>query len=108
MNLTNNGKIVLTVIFLLLILIAASLSNKSNKKANNVLNAKYISDISFSSNDYALNNLLTLLPQKIYIHLANSYEDEFINTLKLIFNDRIFICKDCDICRLYSINTIEK
>ena len=71
---------------------------------NSVLNAKYISDISFSSNDYALNNLLTLLPKKIYIHLANRCEDDFINTLKLIFNDRIFICKDCDICRIYSIS----
>ncbi len=75
---------------------------------NTVLNAKYISDISFSSNDYALNNLLTLLPKTIYIHLVDSYEDEFINTLKLIFGNRICICKDCDICKLYSIEKMTK
>lgn len=68
---------------------------------NTVLDSKYVSDISFSSNDYTLNALLTLLPQKIYIHLVDSYEDEFINTLKLIFNDRVYICNDCSICRAY-------
>lgn len=72
-----------------------------------VFEAKYLSDISFSSNDYALNTLLTLLPQKIYIHLINSTEDEFINTIKLIFDDRVFLCKDCDICKLYKSNNLK-
>lgn len=75
---------------------------------DNILDTKYISDISFSSNDYALNTLLTLLPQKICIHLVNSKEDEFINTLKSIFNNRIFICKDCDICKVYTLQEIQK
>ena len=75
---------------------------------NTALDTKYISDISFSSNDYALNNLLTLLPKKIYVHLINCNEDEFINTLKLIFGNRICICKDCDICKLYSLEKINK
>lgn len=63
--------------------------------------AKFLCDVSFSSNDFALNTLLTLLPSKLYIHLIDS-EDEFINTLKLIFDDRIFICNDCNICKIYS------
>lgn len=71
---------------------------------DHLFEAKYLSDISFSSNDYALNTLLTLLPQKINIHLINSNEDEFINTLKLIFDNRIYICKDCDICKVYKEN----
>ena len=75
---------------------------------NNVLDTKYISDITFSSNDYALNSLLTLLPKKIFIHLVNSPEDEFINTLKLIFDNRIYICKDCDICKVYNLNAIHE
>lgn len=66
-----------------------------------LFDAKYLSDISFSSNDYSLNALLNLLPKKLYIHLANNYEDEFINTLKLIFENRVTICNDCDICRIY-------
>ena len=68
----------------------------------NIYNAKYLSDISFSSNDVALNTLLTLLPKKLEIHLIDE-EDEFINTLKLIFQDRIAICRDCNICKTYKL-----
>lgn len=69
----------------------------------NLFNAKYLSDISFSSNDYCLNTLLNILPQKLYIHLVNGYEDEFITTLKLIFDKRASICTDCDICHVYRL-----
>lgn len=68
--------------------------------SDNIYNAKYLSDISFSSNDLALNTLLTLLPKKIEIHLIDE-EDEFINTIKLIFEGRVSLCKDCNICRTY-------
>ncbi len=33
---------------------------------DSILNAKYLSDITFSSNDFALNSLLSLLPEKLY------------------------------------------
>lgn len=56
-------------------------------------NAKYLSDITFSDNDYALNTLLSIVPRKIYVHLVDNNIDEFIETLKLIFEDRIVICK---------------
>lgn len=72
---------------------------------DNILNAKYLSDISFSSNDYALNTLLTILPSKITIHLIDNYSDEFIDTLKLIFENRIKICNDCNICSVYKLNS---
>ena len=75
---------------------------------NTILDSKYVSDISFSSNDYTLNALLTLLPQKIYIHLIDNIEDEFINTLKLVFGDRIIICNDCNICTAYRITEVSK
>ena len=71
---------------------------------DNILKAKFLSDISFSSNDYTLNTLLNLLPKKIHIHLANNHIDEFINTLKLIFENRIQICTECDICKSYKIS----
>ena len=70
--------------------------------SENIYNAKYLSDISFSSNDFALNTLLCLLPKRIEIHLIDD-EDEFINTLMLIFEGRVTICKDCDICKTYKI-----
>lgn len=63
---------------------------------------KYLSDISFTQNDFILNALLKLLPKKIYLHLI-SEEDEFIETLKLIFEDRIFICKHCSLCTKHKI-----
>lgn len=70
--------------------------------SDNIFNAKYLSDITFSSNDYALNTLLSIVPKKLEIHLIDA-EDEFINTLKLIFEDRIYICKDCNICKTYKM-----
>ena len=66
------------------------------------LNAKYLSDVTFSNNDYVLNTLLNLLPKKIYLHLASPLSNlEFINTLQLIFENRIELCHDCNICNLY-------
>ena len=76
--------------------------------SNNNLNAKFLSDISFSNNDYTLNTLLTMLPKEIYIHLIDNYIDDFINTLIAIFENRVHICTDCDICNLYKHSTITK
>ena len=75
---------------------------------DSILNSKYLSDITFSSNDYTLNALLTLLPQKIYIHLVDGIQDEFINTLKLVFDDRIYLCNDCNICKVYRLEKIHR
>ena len=68
---------------------------------------RVISDITFSSNDLALNTLLNLLPHKITIHLVDGFQDEFIETLKLIFQDKITICEDCDICNMYRYTKIK-
>lgn len=68
---------------------------------DNFKKARYISDISFSSNDLALNTLLNLVPKAITIHLVDGYPDEFINTLKLIFQENVKICEECDICSVY-------
>lgn len=76
-------------------------SSKNNIEfSDDLINNKYLSDISFSSNDLALNSLLTLLPKKLYIHILDK-EDDFINTLKLIFDNRVYICNDCDLCNVY-------
>lgn len=84
----------------------------SNKEIINVshdnLKSKYLSDISFSNNDYTLNALLTLLPKDIYIHLLVPYIDDFINTLQNIFKNRIHICTNCNICNIYKKNTNPK
>ena len=72
-----------------------------------ILKAKYLSDISFSSNDYALNTLLNILPQKITIHLVDNKQDEFINTLQLIFENKITLCNNCKICNIYKLKNNE-
>lgn len=74
---------------------------------DNLTKAKYISDISFSSNDLALNTLLNLLPKKITVHLIDGYQDEFIHTLQLIFQDKVIICEDCNICSMYRYQKIK-
>lgn len=76
--------------------------------SDDIFKAKYLSDITFSSNDYALNTLLTLIPKKIYIHLINNCIDEFIHTLGLIFENRVEICTDCNICKIYKNNKLNK
>lgn len=68
----------------------------------NALKAKYLSDVSFSNNDYVLNTLLNLLPEKIHLHITSGSSNlEFINTLQLIFENHIEVCTDCNICNLY-------
>lgn len=74
----------------------------------NLLNAKYLSDISFSSCDMVLNTLLNLVPNKLYIHLINDNVDEFITTLGLIFDGRIHICRECSICKIYKSHLKQK
>ena len=64
--------------------------------------SEYLSDISFSQNDYALNTLIGKLPQEIYIHLI-SPKDEYIETLELIFGNKIHICTGCAICSAYKL-----
>lgn len=75
----------------------------SIKVDKNILDTKFLSDISFSENDYVLNTILNLLPEKIFLHIpkSNNNQLEFLNTLKLIFENRITICNDCNICHLY-------
>ncbi len=77
----------------------------NNKKVirtdDKIFSDKYLPDISFSNNDYVLNTILNLIPKKLIIHMIDSKEDEFINTLKLIFGNRCEICSDCIICDLY-------
>ena len=74
---------------------------------SDIFNAKYLSDISFSSNDFTLNSLLNLIPKKIYIHLIDNKIDEFIQTLELVFENRINLCTDCNICEFYKNSSID-
>ena len=73
-------------------------------QSNDIFDTKFLSDITFSKNDYILNTILSLIPNKIYIHLIDNNIDEFINTLLLIFENKVEICTDCNICNLYKIN----
>ncbi len=75
------------------------------KNSTDIPKAKFLSDISFSTNDYTLNSLLNLLPSKIYIHLIDNCIDEFIKTLCLIFEQKVSICTECNICALYRKNS---
>lgn len=76
------------------------LDNQQNVITNASNSQVYLSDISFSSNDFILNSLISLLPQNLYIHL-NTPEDNFITFLKLVFCNKVHICNTCNICSEY-------
>lgn len=61
---------------------------------------KYLSDISFSTNDFILNSILALMPEKLIIH-RHCDEDNFVSFLKSIFQDRCEICSGCTTCYQY-------
>lgn len=81
---------------------AILLDENINVIEQEMFSSDYMSDISFSSNDYALNTLIGKLPQTIHLHLI-SPKDEFINTLELIFGEKIKICDGCEICNAYKL-----
>ena len=61
---------------------------------------KYLSDISFSNNDFILNSILSILPKKLIIHTCS--DDNFIQFLQSIFEDRCQLCSGCKICVQYN------
>lgn len=81
------------------------LDDSKNIIANTCDSQIYLSDISFSSNDFILNSLLNLLPKKIFIHLG-TIEDNFIKFIKLVFKDRYILCNNCTVCSQYFSNSI--
>jgi len=66
---------------------------------------RYLSDITFCNNDYFLSTLLHISPQKLIIH-CNEEDNDFVNTLKLIFLGRVECCSECNICSLFVNNNI--
>ena len=81
---------------------ALLLSQDGNIIALDKFDSKYLSDISFSNNDYVLNTLVGIIPSKIYLHLV-SPKDNFIKTIELIFGDRVKYCQGCQLCSAYEI-----
>ena len=81
---------------------AILLSEDGNLIDLDVFDSKYLSDISFSNNDYVLNTLVGLIPNRIILHLI-SPKDNFIKTIELIFGDKVMYCKSCNLCSAYKI-----
>lgn len=78
------------------------LDNSGNIIEYEDFNSEYLSDISFSKNDYALNTLIGKLPKEILLHLI-SPKDEYINTIELIFGSKVKMCTGCEICNAYKL-----
>lgn len=76
------------------------LSENGNHIELEYFNNSYLSDISFSTNDYVLNTLIGILPKKVVIHLV-SPKDQFIRTIDMIFDSKVYYCEDCALCRAY-------
>ena len=80
--------------------------DKSYNTITTTYGKKYLSDISFSENDFILNSILSLMPQRIIIH-TNDKNDNFIIFLQKIFENKINFCEDCKICKNKKIYTIK-
>ena len=81
---------------------AILLSEDGNLIDLEVFDSKYLSDITFSNNDYVLNTLVGLIPSKIILHLV-SPKDNFIKTIELIFGNKVLYCENCNLCNAYKI-----
>ena len=82
------------------------LSNENEYIELEPFNSSYLSDISFSHNDYVLNTLVGLLPRKIIVHLI-SPKDQFIKTIEMIFSNKVQLCEGCNLCRTYKLLKLE-
>lgn len=80
---------------------AILLSDKGDIIELDSFNSVYLSDITFSNNDYVLNTLVGLLPTKIILHLITP-KDNFIDTIKLIFENKVTVCDGCEMCHAYN------
>ncbi len=81
---------------------AILLSQNGNFVELDKFDSVYLSDISFSNNDYVLNTLVGLLPRQIILHLSTP-KDNFIKTIELIFGDKVKTCNGCELCSAYKI-----
>lgn len=57
-------------------------------------------DRELNNEDVLISSLITIAPRKIYFHCSETFKDRnFINTVKSIFDDKVFICTGCNICK---------
>lgn len=73
-----------------------------------VIEDKYIRELvddlldkDISSDDLLISSLITIAPNKIIIHFSSNIRNsEIIETIKNIFEDKLYICNNCRICNL--------
>ncbi|MCT4565898.1 MAG: putative sporulation protein YtxC [Maledivibacter sp.] len=58
-------------------------------------------DNNLNNDDFLVSSLITIAPKKIIFHLASNIKNtEIIETIKNIFDDRVYICNNCKICNI--------
>ncbi|SHK13111.1 putative sporulation protein YtxC [Paramaledivibacter caminithermalis] len=75
---------------------------------NRVLDDNYIrgliddlDDNNLNNDDLLISSLITIAPKKIIFHFANNVKNtEIIETIKNIFDKRVYICRNCKICNM--------
>jgi len=52
-----------------------------------------------SDEDALMSTLITIAPKKIFFHSINNMRDnEILETVKKVFNDKVEICYGCELC----------
>lgn len=58
-------------------------------------------DNNLNNDDLLVSSLITIAPKKIIFHFASNVKNtEIIETIKNIFDDRVYICNNCKICNV--------
>ncbi|SCY80542.1 putative sporulation protein YtxC [Alkaliphilus peptidifermentans] len=78
---------------------------------NNLINNDYLKDIAkemtdhqyLSYEDILISTLITMAPQKIFIHrINNAHQPEIIKTIGRVFTTKVKVCNGCDWCNINS------
>ncbi|WP_192930184.1 putative sporulation protein YtxC [Alkaliphilus pronyensis] len=89
---------------------------KMYDEENKVINNDYLKEIAkemtdqqyLSYEDLLISTLITMAPQKIFIHKANSVsQSDLIRTIVKVFTTKVSICNGCDWCKHSNVNNNE-
>lgn len=75
---------------------------------NRVIDDDYIRDLiddlvdnNLNNDDLLISSLITIAPKKIVFHFVQNVKNtEIVETIKNIFDDKVYICNDCKICKM--------
>ena len=67
-----------------------------------------VSEEEINFDDLLVSSLITLAPNKIYIHLVGQIKNkELMETIKNVFVGKVVFCSGCELCLTYNMDSDE-